>query len=273
MLAEHERIWEMKRSLAVLAATMLISGQMVAPGFASGLVKGLVGGVKDTVSTVTGTVSDTVNSVTSSGGGGSGGGGGLLSLNDKNNDALVNVDLLNGNNQVLNAAVGSGSDPLLNANVSSTGLLSGTTVSLSLGGLGLDLSVGIGVPGPGGPTPGAGSDGRILVGSLGGDGFVVTCAVNNARYLLQVAANGKLSAAEIRAWQRFANVQIVPIQLCPPAKKQVGVILGKSQKINLLRRAVMSDNLIMATLSRTRYKPNDVVAVERKSGQLIVYVY
>jgi hypothetical protein len=261
----------MKRNIAIFAAAMLFMSYGAAPVVAGGLVKGLVGGVKDTVSSVSDTVSSTVSGVT--GGGGGSGSGGLLSLNDDNNDALLNVDLLNGDNQVLNAAVGSGSDPLLNANVSSSGLLSETTVSLSLGGLGLDLSVDLGVPGPGGPTPGAGSDGRILVGSLGGAGFVVTCAVNNARYLLQVAANGKISAAEIRAWQRFANVQIVPIKLCPPAKKQVGAILGKSQKINLLRRAVMSDNLIMASLSRTRYKATDVVAVERKSGQLVVYVY
>lgn len=257
----------MKRNIVIFAAAMLIMSYGAAPAVASGLLKSVVGGVTDTVSGVTDTVSGTVNSVTGSGG------GGLISLNDDNNDALLNVDLLNGDNQVLNAAVGSGSDPLLNANVSSSGLLSGTTVSLDLGGLGLDLSVDFGVPGPGGPTPGAGSDGRILVGSLGGAGFVITCAVNNARYLLQVAARGKISAAEIRAWQRSANVQIVPIKLCPPAKKQVGAILGKSQKINLLRRAVMSDNLIMASLSRTRYKAGDVVAVERKSGQLVVYVY
>lgn len=267
----------MKRSFAIFAAAMLFMSYGAAPVVASGLVKGLVGGVKDTVSGVTGTVSNTVSGVTGGGGGGGSGGGlnvgNIVSLNDDNNDALLNVDLLNGDNQVLNAAVGSGGDPLLNANVSSSGLLSGTTVSLNLGGLGLDLTVGIGVPGPGGPTPGPGSDGRILVGSLGGDGFVITCAVNNARYLLQVAARGKLSAAEIRAWQRSANVQIVPIKLCPQSKKQVGAILGKSQKINLLRRAVMGDNLIMASLSRTRYNAGDVVAVERKSGQLVVYVY
>ena len=80
-------------------------------------------------------------------------------------------------------------------------------------------------------------------------------------------------AAEIKAWQRSANVQIVPIKLCPLAKKQVAAILGKSQKMNLLQRAVMGDSLIMASLSRTSYRPGEVVAVQRKGGQLVVYVY
>lgn len=265
--------------VAAFTAFLMVSGMGVAPVSAGGLLGGLVDTVTDTVDTVT----ETVGEVTG------GGGGGLVSVNDEENDALVNVDIGGGNN-VLNAAVGSGPNPLVNANVSTTGLLQGTTVTLDLAGLELDVTLdlamldviggggggGGGGNGPGGNGNGNGAgngNGRILVGSLGGANFVINCAVNNTRQLLQVASAGKISAAEIKAWMRAANVQVVPIKLCPAAKKQVAQILAKSKKINLLRRAVMSDALITASLGRTRYDAGDVVAVQRKGGQLVVYVY
>jgi len=273
----------MKRSvLAVATVAMMVAGAGLGTAWAGPLgsiVKGATDTVKDTVESVTDTVSDTVETVTGSTSSNSNSGGGglnvlnVVTVNDDDNQGLVNVDLLNGNNQIVNAAVGKGSNPLLNANVSSSGLLSNTSVSIDLGGLGLDLNIDVGVPGPGGPQ--VGPDGIVLVGSLGGGGgnFVITCAVNNAKTLLQVAANGKITANEIKAWRKMANVKVVPIRLCPAAKKQVAAILGKSQKINLLRRAVMQDNLIVASLQRTSYDAGDVVAVQRAQGQLVVYVY
>ncbi len=266
--------------LAVLATFTVVAGMSVAPVSAGGLLGGLTETVGGVVGGVTETVGGVVGGVTGDGGGGGGTNvGGLLSLNDDDNDALVNLDVGGGNN-VLNAAVGQGNNPLVNANVSSTGLLSSTTVSLDLAGLGLDLTIDLGILDPGGPggpngPGGPGGPGRpVLVGSLGGGNtFVINCTVNNTRQLLQVAAAGKISGAEIKAWMRAANVQVVPIKLCPAAKKQVAALLAKSQKINLLRRAVMSDALITASLGRTSYDANDVVAVQRKGGQLVVYVY
>lgn len=260
---------------AALATFTIVAGLSVAPVNAGGLL----GGLTETVGGVVGGVTETVGGVTGGGGGGGGGTnvGGLLSLNDDDNDALVNLDLGGGNNNVLNAAVGNGNNPLVNANVSTTGLLKSTTISLDLAGLGLDLTIDLGIldpnnpNNPGGPNPGGKP---VLVGSLGGGNtFVINCTVNNTKQLLQVAAAGKISGAEIKAWMRAANVQIVPIKLCPAAKKQVAALLAKSQKINLLRRAVMADALITASLGRTSYDANDVVAVQRKGGQLVVYVY
>lgn len=275
---------------AALAAFTVVAGMSAAPVSAGGLLGGVVGGVVDTVTDTVDTVTDTVSGVTGGGTGGGGGGGGtnvggLVSLNDGDNDALVNLDVGGGNN-ILNAAVGNGNKPLVNANVSTTGLLKSTSVAIDLVGLGLDVTLDLAmldVLGGGGGNGGGGNgngnglpgngNGRILVGSLGGANFVINCAVNNTRQLLQVAAAGKISGAEIKAWMRAANVQVIPIKLCPAAKKQVAQILAKSKKINLLRRAVMSDALITASLGRTRYDAKDVVAVQRKGGQLVVYVY
>jgi hypothetical protein len=258
---------------AALATFTIVAGLSVAPVNAGGLL----GGLGETVGGVVGGVTETVGGVV---GGVTGGGtnvGGLVSVNDTGNNALVNLDIGGGNN-VLNAAVGRGSNPLVNANVSTTGLLNNTTVSLDLAGLGLDLTIDLGILDPNNPNnPGGPNNpnGRpVLVGSLGGGNtFVINCTVNNTKQLLQVAAAGKISGPEIKAWMRAANVQVVPIKLCPAAKKQVAALLAKSQKINLLRRAVMSDALITASLGRTSYDANDVVAVQRKGGQLVVYVY
>jgi hypothetical protein len=259
---------------AALATFAIVAGMSVAPVSAldlGGTLGGVVGGVTDTVENLT-------DGLTGGGGGGGGGGtnvGGLLSLNDNDNDALVNLDIGGSNNNLVNAAVGRGNNPLVNANVSTTGLLRSTSVTIDLAGLGLDVTIDLGILDPDNPNNPNGPNGRpVLVGSLGGGAtFLVNCTVNNTKQLLQVAAAGKISGAEIKAWMRAANVQVVPIKLCPAAKKQVAALLAKSQKINLLRRAVMSDALITASLGRTSYDANDVVAVQRKGGQLVVYVY
>lgn len=252
-----------------LAAVAVAAAFSVAPVNAGGLL----GGLKDTVSGAVNTVADTVGNVVSGPSGGGTSVGGLVSLNDNDNGSLVNLDVGGGSN-VLNAGVGAGSKPV-NASVSSTGLLSKTFVGLDLGGLGLDVDLDLGLaedPGTGGP--GAPGNGQVLVGSLGGGNtFVINCTVNNTRQLLQVASAGKVTGPEIKAWMRAANVQVVPIKLCPPAKKQVAALLAKSQKINLLRRAVTGDALITASLGRTRFDANDVIAVQRNGAQLVVYVY
>lgn len=267
----------------LLASVVIVAGFGVASSTIAG---GLLGGLKDTVSnvteTVTNTVTDTVDTVTdtvsdvtgTAGIGGTGTDvGGVVALNEDGSDAVLGLGV---GSDGLSAAIG-GSNPLVKASLSSGGVL-----VLDLLGLGLDVDLDLGIVNPdtGGPSNPENPNnpnnpnGPILVGSLGGGAtFQITCAVNNTRQLLQVAANGKITAAEIKAWQRFANVQIMPIKLCPAAKKQVAQILARSQKVKLLQRAVMQDQLIMASLSRTKYDAGDVVAVQRQKGQLVVYVY
>ncbi|MGV3489896.1 MAG: hypothetical protein ACO1OG_01115 [Devosia sp.] len=267
----------MKLNIVAVAIAAVFAVSMSAMPANAGLLKKLgdtvdktVNGVVDTVDDVVDTVTDTVDDTT-----------GLdtgdlvdnvVTINDTGNDGLVNLDTT-GNNNVLTATVGPGGKPLVDARI---GLLNGpNSISINLGDLGIDLVIDIGIPDPNDPdAPVNPPEGRILVGSIdGANSFVVTCAVDNAKTLLQVAAQGKVTGAEVKAWQRASAVQVVPIALCPDAKMQISQVLAKSQKIQLLRRAVMSDNLIMASLGRTKYGAEDVVAVQRKSGALVVYVY
>lgn len=234
----------------LLATAFIVTGLGMMPASAAGILGGVLGG----------------------------GDGGVISVDEgeAGNDSLVNVGVGGGNNNVLDVNLGA-NDPLANANVSAgltdSGLVASTSVTLDLGGLGLDLDIDIGIPGPGG-VGGPGGGGYVLVGSLGGGGsFVIKCSVNDARNLLQVAANGKISNAELKAWARATNVQIIPTKLCPTAKRQVAQIFARSGKVNTLQSAVANDALIMATLSRSGYSASDVVAVQRRNAQLMVYVF
>jgi hypothetical protein len=265
----------MRRNIAVIMIAAVFAVGVSAAPVNAGLLKKLGDTVDKTVDKVVDTVDDTVDGVTNTVDDVAGTDtndlvNDVVTINDTGNTGLVNLDTT-GETNVLSATVGPGGNPLVDARIG--GLNGRNSISINLGGLGIDLVIDIGIPSdPNGPTNPDG--GPILVGSIGGAGtFVVTCAVDNAKTLLQVAAQGKVTGAEIKAWQRAANVQIMPIALCPDAKMQISQVLAKSQKILLLRRAVMSDNLIMASLSRTKYGPEDVVAVQRRSGQLVVYVY
>jgi len=280
--------------ISIVASALLVAGLSIAPVQAGGLL----GTVTDTVGSVTDTVTDTVDDLTGGGGGGltdtltdtvgdlTGGTGGtglddVVTVNNTTNNGVANINT-NGTSGGLTASLGKTNKGLPSVNVT-TGLLKTVLDVLDLSGLGLDLNVDLGILNPGNPNtggpsnparPGEDPNQPVLVGSLdGGNTFIINCTVNNTRQVLQVAANGKIDAAEIRAWQRSANVQIVPMKLCPAARKQVAAILSKSPKMNLLQRAVMADALIAASLGRTKYDAGDVVAVQRKGGQLVVYVY
>lgn len=267
----------MTRNILVLASAAVFAVGLATAPASAGLLGNLgktvekvvdktVDTVDKTVKTVTKTVDDTAgtkltDTVDK-----------VVTINDDDGKGLVN--LTTEGEDLVTATVGPDGKPLVRTGV---GLLDGRNlISLDLEGLGLiDLEIGISDPtNPNGPQNPNNPNNPVLVGSLGGGAtFTVTCAVNNAKTLLQVAANGKLTAAEIKAWQRAANVQIIPVELCPQAKSQIAKLFARSKKIQLLQRAVTTDNLIMASLSRTRYDARDVAAVQRRGGQLVVYVY
>ena len=266
----------MKRTTCVLAASLIaIAGAGIMPASADPL-RDTVNGVGDTLTRTVDGLADGVGDLTGTGGAGRGTNvGDVVSLNAPRDNALVDVDVGDGRD-LLRARLG-GEDPLAAARVGTRGLLDSTTVRLDVGGLGLDTTLDLGIVGPGAPDgPGnpQAPGGPILVGALGGgDTFTITCAVDNSRQLLELAASGAVGDAEVRAWQRVSNVQVVPIRLCPDARREVAQILARSDKVERLHRAVAADQLVMASLGRSSHDVDDVVAVHRQQGQLVVYVY
>jgi hypothetical protein len=256
-------------SISIITAALLTISVAAAPAYAEGLVSRLTDTVGDTVDSLTGG-GTSVGNLVSVGSGAAG------------NDSLVNIGLgSNGNSpgSLADINLGSGTDPLGNVNVTTGGngqlLGSNLTAGIDLGGLGLDLTIpGIddllgGGGGGGNGGNGGNDDGRVRVGSID-NSFTVNCSVNDGRQALQLASQTKFQPT---SWGRAANVQIVPIKLCPQARLQVAQIFNASSKILLLQSAAAQDALIVASLNRTRYDVNDVFAVQASGGSLTVYVY
>src|SRR5690606_20232669 len=121
--------------------------------------------------------------------------------------------------------------------------------------------------GPGGPGANGGSNGGL---------FGLTnsnCDIDEGRQILKIAADGNYNSRAYAQWRRAANVQVVPVRVCPPTRRQLAQILRQSGKVNALQGAVAGDPLIMASLDRTRYGVGDVFAVDSSGGRLTVYVY
>lgn len=268
------------KSTTLVAALVLATSLSAPSAFAEGLLGGVLGG--------------------------GGSGGGLLSIDrgSAGDSSTVNIGLgsdsqgpdniadVNLGNANANVSGGNGQGGLLNnGGLLGTGLLgdddggvlgsgilgSNLTAGINLGGLSLDLTIpglddllgGGGGDGGNGPGNGNGNNGgRTLVGSVGE--FQVSCSLDDGRRVLQLASQASVNP---RTWSRAANVQIVPIRLCPQARGQVAQIFRASGKIQQLRSAVAADALIVASLNRSRYDIGDVFAVEAQGGSLTVYVY
>jgi len=256
------------KTIVIVAGLMMSTSMLAAPVTAAGLLGNTLGGVADVKSGPAGS------------------------------DSLVNVGLGGGNGNIADVKLGGSTGLSGSANVSSNGGLDaeidvglgglGVSGDVDIGdGLGVDIDVGLGGGGnggnggPGGPS---GPGGPGLPGGNGGmgdplryanigDSLTAQCSLGDGRQILQLAASAKVSTSIIAGWQRAANVQIVPMRLCPAARAQVSQILRGSPKINALQGAVAADMLISASLSRTSYDANDVFAVQRNGGALTVYVF
>lgn len=256
------------RSSAIVAALVLVTGLGAAPASAQGLLGNLLGGGGGVADVKSGTAGN--SALVNAGIGGD--------STTPDNIADVNIggggSLLGGNGPLANVSVsgGNGQGGLLN----NGGVLGSTLAAgVDLGGLSLDLDVpgiddllgggGGGNGGNGAVSPGGG----VRVGSLDGS-VVVNCSVGDGRKVLQIASQAKLNPS---AWARAANVQVVPIRLCPQARAQVAQIFNASAKVRQLQSAAASDALIVASLSRTRYDISDVFAIDASGGRLMVYVY
>ena len=210
--------------------------------------------------------------------GGSGGGLGV--------DASVLNDVATANVNAL------GNDGLLGVDAGLLGGAIGANVGLGGGNL-LDVNVNIGLGGPGTPgvpgapgAPGApginGTNGINGVANNGGNGAngingVGGRSANMASVCEGMPANQVnrlLSSTRFNSsWSRASGVKVQPIGVCGDVKAWLNAQLGGSNLGAALRQAVQSDALISASLSRTNYGAEDVLAVKQSGSQLIVYVY
>ncbi|WP_421759401.1 hypothetical protein [Devosia sp.] len=213
-----------------------------------------------------------INADVSIGGGGGSGSGGSGGSSGSNSNSFIDVDLLGGDGNLADVNIGGGA---IEADVNLLGdsLLDATLIA----DLGLDVSIGVGIGGGGGGggqpgVPGGPIGGPNGAGAYGAAGFQVACSLQDGRRVLVLASQTSVTPGAIAAWQRSANVRIVPVKLCTATRAQVAQLLRSSEKVMMLRNAVDRDALISASLDRSSYRSSNVFAVDRSGGQLTVYV-
>lgn len=266
----------MKVSVIAFIAVTMISGTAI-PVYADSVLGGLLGG-GDSGSLVT------------------------LDSGSAGSSGLVNIGLGGEGGNLVDLNVGGGSAPVADANISLGGSGGGlgvdasvlndvVTANVNAGGnsglLNVDagllggtvgVNVGIGAGGPGRPgAPGApGAPG--VNGSNGNNGGFVGSRSNNRAVACDgVPANQVTSLLRSTrfnsSWSRASGVKVQPIAVCPDVKAWLSAQLSGSNLGAALRSAVQSDELISASLGRTNYGPDRVLAVRQSGSQLIVYVY
>ncbi|GHA26177.1 hypothetical protein GCM10007989_22410 [Devosia pacifica] len=114
---------------------------------------------------------------------------------------------------------------------------------------------------PGGSSGGGGGGGSASLGAVGCAGVDPQQAIRLFEY------------SDLRGWERASGIEVVPLRLCPRERSLVSNHLATSTDLSVLRNAVLSDPLVSAALNRTRYRTENVLAVERSGARLRVYVY
>ena len=201
-----------------------------------------------------------------------GGDGGLgVGANLLDDTATVGVDVGGGGGNLVNARVGVGGGNLVDLDV-----------GIGLGGGGAGTPGLPGAPGtPGAPgmpgTPGVnggngfnGNNGAgFAAGNSGSNGRGVACEGMPVNQVITLLRSTRFSSS----WSRASGVKVQPIGVCSDVKAWLTSQLNDSNLGASLRQAVQSDALINASLSRTKFGAERVLAVKQNGSQLIVYVY
>jgi hypothetical protein len=108
--------------------------------------------------------------------------------------------------------------------------------------------------------PGGGGGGSIGAGGA-------NCLGNSAQAL------ALFEGTSMNGWNRANAIEIVPVSLCPDARRQVIGALRSDARSGALQAAVSNDDLVRAALSRTSYGADRVLAVNRSGGRLTVFVF
>lgn len=248
--------------IAVVSITAALLVGIAAPVNAQGLLGGVLGGSSDNsaVTLSSGSASDS----------------GLVNVG-LGGDSIADVNIGGSSASVLDATVGSGgsSGGLVNVNA---GVLGGTVranVGVGRPNL-LNVDIGLGGPGtlgmPGAPgAPGAPGNTRVIGGGLSASSSAAgtPCSGVPANQVANLINSTQMSSS----WGRASGVKIQPIAVCADVRAWLKQQFGTSGAGLALQQAVQSDPLMSASLSRTSYSADRVLAVRQSGSQLTLFVY
>ncbi|SEQ03612.1 hypothetical protein SAMN05428969_1645 [Devosia sp. YR412] len=278
----------MKSYIAVVLAGVLFATTGI-PVHAQDLLGGLLGG--DGLGSVLNVDSGAASNQGLVNVGLGGGGGNILDVNLGGSSAPI-ADVSVSNN---NGGLGVGADVLSGTATADIGVGGGSNLLTTNVGLGGDnlVNLSIGLPGstpgtPGAPgTPGTngrnGNNGNGVTANNGNNGVNGNNGINGNNSRGVAAACDGMPANQVTrllqstrfdsSWSRASGVKVQPIAVCSDVRQWLTSQLSGSNLGAALRSAVQSDSLVNASLSRTSYGADRVLAVKQSGSQLIVYVY
>lgn len=113
--------------------------------------------------------------------------------------------------------------------------------------------------------------GPALVASTAGIGIAnPACSLREGRQVISLASRTQLNRA---LFQHVGAVQVVPVRLCGPTRAKIAAAFGRSDKIQLLQRAIAGSAELSAQINGSGHSAGDVFAVSRNGPQLTVYVF
>lgn len=248
----------MKLSILAFASAVLLVGASV-PVQAQSLLGGVLGDSDDAALVTLGS--------------GDAGSSGLVNLGVGGSNQVLDVDVGGG---LATATVGTGGESGVGANI---GLLDDTArVGVGVGGGSL-ASVDIGIGGGGGgsgSTPGGngnvgGNGSGIVTGGplASAGGGTVACQGVSSDQLERLILSTRID----NSWRRAHDVEIRKVSVCPELRAWLAAALRETGLGHSLRSAIVSDELLTATLNRSPHSADKVFAVQRSGSRLTVFVY
>ncbi|SMQ70081.1 hypothetical protein SAMN06295905_1764 [Devosia lucknowensis] len=188
------------------------------------------------------------------------------------------VDVNVGNGEVASATVGTSNGVSADVRL----LNDNARVGIGVGGDSvLDVDIGIGGGGNGGGgnggggngggNGGAGSNPGVLPGggmaSTGGSPIV--CQGVSSAQIERLIRGTRID----NSWSRASAVEIQKVSVCPELRAWLVAALNQTGIGHSLRSAIVSDELLTASLNRSPHSADRVFAVHNSRGRLTVFVY
>lgn len=121
-------------------------------------------------------------------------------------------------------------------------------------------------------TNGASANGPIFLSNSSGGNSGASgpnCIGTSAPVLARLVQSTRPDAS----WGRVSNVEIKPVAVCAAEARWLKQQLQDSLRGQQMYAAISSDNLIAASLDRTRFNASNVFAVQKNGNRLTVFVH
>jgi hypothetical protein len=202
-------------------------------------------------------------------------GTGIAAVDNLTHSVTSTVNGLTGNGGAVDQTVGGlgGLDGL-----GLGGLLGGGGAGTGGGGTG--TRGGTGANGGGGAAAGGGFVNRFFGGrgnelSVANLGALrgIACGAREARAITGLIEGHRYDRHTLGKWRRAANVQVVPVRVCPQLRASLRREAATSGTMRLVQSMAAADPLVNASLGRARLSAGNVLAVDQARGMLTVFVY